>query len=78
MMGIQTACQNSFVALGEAKCSMFLAMLRKVILLIPLVYILSFFWGTLGVFISQTIADVGSATTAWLLYRKRSREILAE
>ena len=40
MMGIQLACQQTFVAIGQAKISLFLALLRKIILLIPLIYIL--------------------------------------
>ncbi|MEG0388825.1 MAG: MATE family efflux transporter, partial [Niameybacter sp.] len=38
MMGAQTACQQTFLALGQAKISLFLALLRKIILLIPLVF----------------------------------------
>ena len=40
IMGAQFACQQAFVALGQAKVSLFLALLRKIILLIPLIYIL--------------------------------------
>ena len=40
MMGAQFACQQAFVALNQAKVSLFLALLRKIILLIPLIYIL--------------------------------------
>ena len=40
IFGIQIACQQTFVALGNAKISLFLAVLRKIILLIPLIYIL--------------------------------------
>lgn len=40
IFGIQIACQQTFVALGNAKTSLFLAVLRKIILLIPLIYIL--------------------------------------
>ena len=40
LFGIQTACQQTFIALGEAKSSVFLAILRKIILLIPLIYAL--------------------------------------
>ena len=40
IFGMQISCQHSFVALGEAKRSIVLAVLRKVILLIPLIYIL--------------------------------------
>ena len=37
------ACQQSFIALGNAKTSLFLALLRKIILLIPLIYIMPLF-----------------------------------
>ena len=37
--GIQIACQQTFVALGQAKISLLMALLRKIVLLIPLVYI---------------------------------------
>lgn len=40
MMSVQGSCQQTFVALGESKISLFFALLRKVILLIPLAYIL--------------------------------------
>ena len=39
-MGVQYSCQQTFVALGQARISLFLALLRKVILLIPLIYLL--------------------------------------
>ena len=39
-MGFQIACQQSFMALGQAKVSLLLACLRKIILLIPLIFIL--------------------------------------
>ncbi|MBR5467904.1 MAG: MATE family efflux transporter [Firmicutes bacterium] len=38
--GIQIACQQTFIALNEAKLSLFLAIFRKIILLIPLIYML--------------------------------------
>lgn len=40
IFGIQIACQQTFIALGQAAISAFLALLRKVILLIPLIYLL--------------------------------------
>ena len=40
--GIQMACQQTFIALGQAKISVFLAVLRKIILLIPLIFILPY------------------------------------
>ena len=44
-MGVQIACQQSFMALGQAKVSLLLACLRKIILLIPLIFILPHFCG---------------------------------
>ena len=45
MLGVQFSCQQTFIALGEAKISLFLAFLRKIILLIPLIFILPNFFG---------------------------------
>lgn len=58
MFFAQMTLQNTFVALGQAKISVFLACLRKVILLIPLCFALSHFLGTFGVFLSEGVADV--------------------
>lgn len=74
MLGIQNACQNTFVALGQAKISLFLALLRKVILLVPLSLILPLFWGVEGIFFAEPIADFFAAastgTIFFLFYRK--------
>ena len=48
LLGIQTACQQTFVATGRAGISLFLALLRKVLLLIPLVLVFSRLWGAGG------------------------------
>ena len=40
LFGAQLACQQTFIAIGDSKTSLFLALLRKVILLIPLIYVL--------------------------------------
>lgn len=50
-MGVQNSCQQTFVALGQAKISLFLALLRKIILLIPLVYLLPRLFGHDQVFL---------------------------
>lgn len=52
IFGIQIACQQSFVALGQAKVAIFLALLRKVILLIPLILLLP----RLGIFENAAFA----------------------
>mgnify|MGYP003300735505 CR=1 FL=1 len=44
VLGMQISCQQSFMALGQAKTSLLLACLRKMILLIPLIFILPIFF----------------------------------
>lgn len=60
VFGAQIACQQTFIALGNAKTSVFLALLRKVILLIPLILILPNFFDdkVFAVFLSEPIADL--------------------
>ena len=73
IFGIQIACQQTFVAIGNAKTSLFLAVLRKIILLIPLIYILPNFFAdkTFAVFLAEPVADfLAVATTAALFYRQ--------
>lgn len=40
LMGIQIACQMTFVSIGNAPCSIVVAVLRKFVLLLPLIYLL--------------------------------------
>ena len=63
IMGPQFAGQYSYVALGNAKTSLFLALLRKVILLAPLIYIVPLIAGqnAFGVFLAEPIADTIAA-----------------
>lgn len=73
IFGIQIACQQTFIALGNAKTSLFLACLRKIILLIPLIYILPCFFEdkVMAVFLAEPVADlIAVATTATLFYRQ--------
>ena len=59
LFGVQIACQQTFVALGNAKTSLFLAVLWKIILLIPLIYILPNFFANkaFAVFLAEPVAD---------------------
>ncbi|MEG1003468.1 MATE family efflux transporter [Clostridium sp.] len=63
LFGAQIACQQTFLALGQAKTSLILALLRKIILLIPLAYILPklFEDGLRGVLTAEPVADILSA-----------------
>ena len=61
VFGLQRACQNTFIALGQARISLFIALLRKVILLVPLAFILPRFMGVKGVFAAESMADMTAA-----------------
>lgn len=68
IFGIQNACQAAFLSLGQARVSLFLAVLRKIILLIPLAMVLPRFMGVTGVYTAEPIADTLSAITAGALF----------
>jgi putative MATE family efflux protein len=78
LMGAQLACQQTFVALGQAKTSLCLALLRKIILLIPLIYILPFFFAdkVFAVFLAEPIADITAALSTSTVFLLRFGKIL--
>lgn len=65
ILGVQIACQQTFIALGNAKTSLFLAVLRKIILLIPLIYLLPNFFAdkVFAVFLAEPLADTLAVCT---------------
>lgn len=73
-MGAQLACQQTFLGLGEAKISMFIALLRKVILLLPLSLVIPRVFGALGLsqllglYLAEPISDIVSASTCTILF----------
>lgn len=70
-MGAQMACQQTFLALGQAKVSLFFACFRKLILMIPLIFILPMFLENklMAVFLAEAVSDfvAGVATTITFL-----------
>ena len=71
LFGIQIACQMIFVSIGNAVDSIIVAVLRKFVLLIPLIYIVPHFVSdaTTGVFLAEPIADaLAVAFTATLFF----------
>lgn len=68
--GIQMAVQQTFIALGKAKASLFIACLRKVILLVPLIYILPNFFENkvFAVFLAEPVSDAISIITASIVF----------
>ena len=77
IFGVQISCQQTFIALGNAKTSVFLALLRKVILLIPLIYILPAFMEDklMAVFLAEPAADVIAVTTTSILFYRTYRTL---
>ena len=76
IFGAQTACQQTFISLGNAKISSFLAILRKIILLIPLIFILPIFLENkvMAVLLAEPIADflaVCTTVTLFTIYFKK-------
>lgn len=70
VFGAQIACQQTFVALGKAVHSLFLAVLRKIILLIPMIYILPNFFGdkVFAVFLAEPVSDALAVSTTVTLF----------
>lgn len=78
IFGLQRACQNMFVALGQAKISIFIALLRKVFLLIPLALILPHFMGVTGVYAAEAISDATAAICCTLIFAIQFPKILSK
>lgn len=82
--GIQMAVQQTFIALGKAKASLFIACLRKIILLVPLIYILPNFFENkvFAVFLAEPVSDTISIITAsvvfFFVFRKEMKQMRAE
>ena len=79
MLGVQTSCQQTFVALGQAKISLFLALLRKIVLLLPLILILPRVLvghQVMAVFLAEPVADVLAALTTGCMFLWRFPRIL--
>ena len=78
--GVQIACQQSFMALGQAKVSLLLACLRKLILLIPLIFLLPHLFSNpvLGVFLAEPISDVLAAAITAITFFTRFDKILEQ
>lgn len=76
VFGIQMACQTTFLSLGQAKVSLVIALLRKIILLIPLAIILPKFMGVMGIYRAEPIADFTSVAVSALLFVITAKKIL--
>lgn len=70
LFGAQMACQMTFLAIGNAKASIMVAVMRKFILLIPLIYVIPHFVAdkTMGVYMAEPIADACSVAFTVVLF----------
>ena len=70
LFGIQIACQMAFVSLGNALCSMTVAIMRKFVLLLPLIYLMPTLVAdkTMGVYMAEPVADVLAVTFTAVLF----------
>ena len=78
LMSIQMSIQQAFVSVGRAKSAVFVACVRKVILLIPLIYILPNFFEdkVFAVFLAEPVSDFLSVATATTLFLCTLRKVL--
>ena len=76
IFGIQRACQTTFVAVTEAKISLFIAVLRKIILLVPFAFLFPLLLGVGGVYWAECAADATAATLCGTIFFFRFRKIL--
>ena len=69
-MGFQISCQQAFVALGQAKISLIMALLRKVFLLIPMIFLLPYFFAdkSFAVFLAEPVSDIIAASVTTCMF----------
>ena len=77
VFGLQNGIQPTFLALGQAKISLFIAVFRKVILLVPLALILPLKFGVMGIYYAEPISDILSATVASVLFFTHIKKIVS-
>lgn len=79
-VGFQLSCQQSFMALGQAAISLVMAFLRKLILLIPLIFILPNFFAdkVFGVFVAEPVSDIVAAAITTIVFFTQFKKIMAK
>lgn len=79
-VGFQLSCQQAFMALGQAKTSLIMACLRKLILLIPLIFILPLFFENqaFAVFLAEPVSDILSAVVTTAVFARFFRKLMKE
>ena len=80
IFGVQVACQYSLVALNQAPTAIFLSIFRKILLLIPLIFILPHFFEdkAKAVFMAEPIADTIAVCTTAVLFTINFRKMISD
>lgn len=80
LFGIQIACQMTFTSLGKAVNSIIVAVVRKFVLLLPLIYIMPHIASdpTMGVYMAEPIADIIAVTFTAILFFFQFKKVMAE
>ena len=81
LFGIQIACQMAFTSFGKAKASIAVAVTRKFILLLPLIYLLPHIWTanqTNAVYLAEPIADFIAVSFTSILFAFQFKKVLRE
>lgn len=78
IFGAQIACQMTFNALGNAKASIMVAIMRKFILLLPLIYLLPYLVSdqAMGVYLAEPVADVAAVLFTVILFSFQFRKAM--
>ena len=78
LFGIQIACQMTFVSIGAAGCSIIVAVLRKFVLLLPLIYLMPRLLAdqTMAVYTAEPVADAIAVTCTAILFAVQFRKAL--
>ena len=78
LVGIQIACQMTFVSIGNAVCSIIVAVLRKFVLLVPLIYLMPCLMEdkTMAVYMAEPVTDVLAVTFTAVLFAVQFRKAL--
>ena len=79
-VGFQISCQQAFMALGQAKISLVMALLRKVILLIPMIFLLPNFFAdkAFAVFLAEPVSDIIAASVTTFMFFRFFLKMLKE
>ena len=80
VFGIQIACQMTFTSLGKAANSIIVAVVRKFVLLLPLIYIMPHIIAdqTKGVYMAEPVADIIAVTFTAILFATQFKKAMQE